>query len=202
MDTIQRFTENVVHTTYEMLPASAVAATRTFILDTLGVSIAGSSAPGVSALVHPFTTALPAALAVAEAQGGVSGKTLLTAVTVGVDTSTRIGMSSRARMRFFRPDVCGAFGATAAVARVKGCDLETTTRAMGLVYSQLCGTLQSHHEGATINSMQTGFNAKAAGIAVALAQLGIAAPRVCWRENTAIFGCLRGPMISAQPSAR
>src|SRR5438094_7349791 len=217
MDAIQRFTENIVCTTYETLPASALAATKTFILDTLGVCVAGSTAPGVSALVkllrgwggtpesslctyggklpapwaamansvmmhnlefdcvhdlavvHPFTTALPAALAVAEAQGGVSGKTLLTAVTVGVDISTRIGMSSRARMRFFRPGVCGAFGATAAVAKVMGCNLETTTRAMGLVYSQLCGTLQSHHEGATINSMQTGFNAKAAVIAVALA---------------------------------
>jgi aconitate decarboxylase len=225
MDAIQRFTENVVRTTYEMLPASALAATKTFILDTLGVCVAGSTAPGVSALVnllrgwggtpesslytyggklpapwaamansvmmhnlefdcvhdlavvHPFTTALPAALAAAEAQGGVSGKTLLTAVTVGVDTSTRIGMSSRARMRFFRPGVCGAFGATAAVAKVMGCDLETTTRAMGLLYSQICGTLQSHHEGATINSMQTGFNAKAAVIAVALAQHDITAPQ-------------------------
>jgi 2-methylcitrate dehydratase PrpD len=193
MDAIQRFTENVVHTTYEMLPASALVATKTFILDTLGVCVAGSTAPGANALVnllrgwggtpesslytyggklpapwaamansvmmhnlefdcvhdlavvHPFTTALPAALAVAEAQGGVSGKTLLTAVAVGVDTATRIGMSSRARMRFFRPGVCGAFGATAAVAKVMGCDHETTSRAMGLLYSQICGTLQIVH---------------------------------------------------------
>jgi 2-methylcitrate dehydratase PrpD len=130
-----------------------------------------------SAVIHPFTTALPAALAVAEAQGGVSGKMLLTAITVGIDTSTRIGMSSRARMRFFRPGVCGAFGATAAVAKVSGCDLATTTRAMGLLYSQICGTLQAHHEGVTINSMQTGFNAKAAVIAVDLAQRGIAGPQ-------------------------
>jgi 2-methylcitrate dehydratase PrpD len=225
MDAMQRFTEQVVRTTYDMLPASALTATKTFILDTLGVCVAGSTAPGVTdlvsllrgwggtaestvltyggklpapwaamansvmmhnlefdcvheaAVIHPFTTALPAALAVAEAQGGVSGKTLLTAVTVGVDTSTRIGMSSRARMRFFRPGVCGAFGATAAVAKITNCDLETTTRAMGILYSQICGTLQSHHEGTTINSMQTGFNAKAAVIAVALAQRGIAAPQ-------------------------
>src|SRR5262249_31186321 len=121
MDAIQRFTENIVRTTYDMLPASALAATKMFILDTLGVCVAGSTAPGVtelvsllrgwggtaestlliyggklpapwaamansvmmhnlefdcvhdSAVIHPFTTALPAALAVAEAQGGVSG---------------------------------------------------------------------------------------------------------------------------------
>jgi hypothetical protein len=29
MDAIQRFAENIVHTTYEMLPASALAATKT-----------------------------------------------------------------------------------------------------------------------------------------------------------------------------
>src|SRR5262252_2707587 len=225
MDAMQRFTDHIVRTTYTDLPPSARAATKTFILDTLGVCVAGATAPGVhdllavlrrwggnaestlfvfgdrlpapwaalansftmhnlefdcvhdAAVIHPFTTALPAALAVAEARGGVSGKTLLTALTVGVDTSTRIGMSSRARMRFFRPGVCGAFGATAAIAKVTGCDLETTTRAMGLLYSQICGTLQSHHEGVAINSMQTGFNAKAAVIAVALAQRGITAPQ-------------------------
>jgi 2-methylcitrate dehydratase PrpD len=52
MDAIQRFTENIVRTTYEMLPASALAATKTFILDTLGVCVAGSTAPGASALVN------------------------------------------------------------------------------------------------------------------------------------------------------
>jgi aconitate decarboxylase len=142
MDAMQRFTENVVNTTYADLPASTVAATKTFLLDTLGVCVAGSTGAAVRellaplrhwggtaestvlvfgdklpapwaamansvmmhnlefdcihepAVIHPFTTALPAALAVAEAQGGLSGKTLLTALAAGVDTSTRIGMSS------------------------------------------------------------------------------------------------------------
>jgi 2-methylcitrate dehydratase PrpD len=225
MDAIQRFTENVVNTTYADLPASTIAATKTFLLDTLGVCVAGSTGTGVRellvplrhwggvaestvlvfgdklpapwvamansvmmhnlefdcvhepAVIHPFTTALPAALAVAEAQGGVSGKTLLTALAVGVDTSTRIGMASRARMRFFRPGVCGAFGAVAAAAKVVGCDVDTTNRAMGLLYSQICGTLQPHHEGVTAISMQPGFNAKAAVIALAFARQGIAGSR-------------------------
>jgi 2-methylcitrate dehydratase PrpD len=224
MDAIQHFAENIVRTTYSQLPATTLTATKTFLLDTLGVCVAGSTAPGVrelltllrhwggspdstlmvfgdrlpapwaamansfmmhnlefdcvheAAVLHPFTTALPAALAVAEACGGVSGATLLTALAVGVDTSTRIGMSSRAPMRFFRPGACGAFGAVAAACKIAGCDLDTTRRAMGIVYSQICGTLQSHHEGATVNSMQTGFNAKAAVLALALAQQGIAGP--------------------------
>jgi hypothetical protein len=54
MDAIQRLTENVVRTTYEMLPVSALTAAKTFILDTRGVCVAGSTAPGVSALVTPL----------------------------------------------------------------------------------------------------------------------------------------------------
>jgi 2-methylcitrate dehydratase PrpD len=240
MDAIQRFTENIVGTTYEALPASALAATKTFLLDTLGVCVAGSTAPGVRellallrrwggtgestlyifgdklpapwaamansfmmhnlefdcvhepAVIHPFTTALPVALAVAEAQGRVSGKTLLTALTVGVDTSTRIGMSSRARMAFFRPGVCGAFGAVAAACKVAGCDLDTTSRAMGILYSQICGTLQPHHEGVTVNSMQTGFNAKAAVMALALAQQGIAGAREVLEGEYGYFRLFEG----------
>lgn len=37
MDALQRFTENVVRTTYEMLPASALAMVKTFILDTWSI---------------------------------------------------------------------------------------------------------------------------------------------------------------------
>ena len=54
MDAIQRFTENVVNTTYADLPASTVAATKTFLLDTLGVCIAGSTGAGVRELLAPY----------------------------------------------------------------------------------------------------------------------------------------------------
>jgi 2-methylcitrate dehydratase PrpD len=240
MDAMQRFTDHIVRTTYTDLPPAARAATKTFILDTLGVCVAGATAPGVHdllavlrrwggnaestlfvfgdhlpapwaalansfmmhtlefdcvhdrAVLHPFTTALPTALAVAEAQGGVSGRTLLTAVTVGVDTSTRIGMSSRAPMTFFRPGVCGAFGAVAAACKVAGCDLDTTNQAMGLVYSQLCGTLQPHHEGVPVVSMQPGLNAKAAVIALALAQQGLTGPREVLEGHYGYFRLFEG----------
>ena len=117
MDAMQRFTDHIVRTTYTDLPPSARAAAKTFILDTLGVCVAGATAPGVHdllavlrrwggnaestlfvfgdrlpapwaalansfmmhalefdcvhdrAVLHPFTTALPTALAVVEAQG-------------------------------------------------------------------------------------------------------------------------------------
>ena len=220
-DAIHALVRNVVDTRYEDLSQGAVDATKTFILDSFGVAIAGSLAPGISemlgvlgdwggtaestvlvsgerlpapssammnsflmhnqefdcvhdlAVVHAFTTVLPVALAVAEAQEGVTGRELLTAVALGVDVACSIGISSRSPIAHFRPGIAGAFGAVAAAGKVSGFDQATLSHAMGIVYSQICGTLQPHAEGAQVNSMQTGFNARAAATAISLAARGI-----------------------------
>jgi len=220
-DAMHALVRNVVNTRYEDLSQGALDATKTFILDSFGVAIAGSLAPGVSemlgvlsewggtgestvlvsgarlpapssammnsflmhnqefdcvhdlAVVHAFTTVLPVALAVAEAQEGVTGRELLTAVALGVDVACSIGISSRAPIAHFRPGTVGAFGAVAAAGKVAGFNEATLSNAMGIVYSQICGTLQPHTEGAQVNSMQTGFNARAAVTAISLAARGI-----------------------------
>ena len=220
-DAIHVLVRNVVKTRFEDLPQGAVNATKTFILDSFGVAIAGSLAPGVCetlgvlgdwggksestvlvsgerlpapssammnsflmhnqefdcvhdlAVVHAFTTVLPVALAVAEARKGVTGRELLTAVALGVDVACCIGISSRSPIAHFRPGTAGAFGAVAAAGKLAGFDQTTLSNAMGIVYSQICGTLQPHSEGALVNSMQTGFNARAAVTAISLAARGI-----------------------------
>jgi len=179
-DAIHALVRNVVDTRYEDLSQGAVGATKTFILDSIGVIIAGSLAPGVAetlgvlsdwggkgestvlvsgerlpapssammnsflmhnqefdcvhdlAVVHAFTTVLPVALAVAEAQGGVTGRELLTAVALGVDVACFIGISSRSPITHFRPGTAGAFGAVAAAGKVSGFDQPTLSNAMGI----------------------------------------------------------------------
>ena len=223
-DSMQAFVQHVTSSRYEDLSDQAIQSTKTFILDSLGVMISGSLAPGVpetlrtlqnwggtkestilvfgdklpgpsaammnsfmlhnqefdcvhdDAVLHPFTTALPVALAIAEAKGRTTGKELLTAVALGVDVSCSIGISSRSPMSFFRPGTAGAFGAVAAGGKIKGFNEETLYNAMGVVYSQICGTLQAHHEGSMVISMQTGFNARAATTAIELADQGIVGP--------------------------
>jgi 2-methylcitrate dehydratase PrpD len=128
------------------------------------------------AVVHAFTTVLPVALAVAEVQGRVTGRELLTAVALGVDVACSIGLSSRSPMAHFRPGTLGAFGAVAAAGKISGMDQATLTHGMGIVYSQICGTLQPHTEGVQVNSMQTAFNARAAVTAISLAVRGIQGP--------------------------
>jgi 2-methylcitrate dehydratase PrpD len=215
---------HVVDTTFDDLPASAVLSAKTFILDSLGVGVAGSAGAWVSelldavagwgtgddsrafvhgtrlpaasaavvnayfihcleydcvnerAVIHPMATILGALSAEAERRGDVSGRDLLTAVAVGVDSSCVLGLSSNAAMRFFRPSTAGAFGATAAIAKLRGFDVDTTINAFGATYGQISGTLQPHKEGSPVLGMQIGFCARGAIVACDLAERGLIGP--------------------------
>jgi aconitate decarboxylase len=132
------------------------------------------------AIVHPLTAVFPAALAAAEARGAVSGQEFIAALALSVELTCRIGLAAQTAMTFYRGATCGGFGATLAAAKLWRLDAETTQHALGIAYSQLSGTLQSHREGASVNTMQSGFGAKAGIIAAALARRGITGPRECF----------------------
>lgn len=129
-----------------------------------------------AAIVHPMAVVLPALVATAERQRGVSGRDFILALILGVDVACHIGVAAQGRMRFFRPAMAGAFGAVAAIGKLNGFDADTMRSAMGVVYSQLCGTMQAHHEGSVLLAMQVGFNARNAVIACDMAADGIVAP--------------------------
>src|SRR5262245_38173889 len=142
MDAIAAVADHVVRTRFQDVPGSAVEAAKTFIFDTLGVGIGGSSAafarelagaqetwghggearvwgngkrlpaPAAAmcnayqvhnaefdcvheeAVVHAMTAVLPVAIAGAERRRGVSGKDLITAVTLGVDVAAALGVAA------------------------------------------------------------------------------------------------------------
>ena len=129
-----------------------------------------------AAIVHPMAVVLPALLAAAERRRGVNGRDFILALILGVDVACHIGVAAQGRMRFFRPAMAGAFGAVAAIGKLNGFDADTLRSAMGVVYSQLCGTMQAHHEGSVVLAMQVGFNARNAVIACDMAADGIVAP--------------------------
>lgn len=232
----ERFARHALETRFEDLPADAVAQTKVFILDTIGVGIAGSSAAGAEelsrvaagwgggadavvwgrrkrmpapsaaflngfqahcqeydcvhekAVLHPMATLLPAAIAYAERKGGISGRALLVAVATGVDIAANLGVASREGLKFFRPATAGGFGATAAIARLAGFDLETLCNAFGIQYGQTSGTMQSHVEGSIVLPMQIGFNSRAALAACDIAATGLSGPRDVFEGQ---FGYMR-----------
>ncbi len=228
MNPVDRIAAHIVRTRFTDLPASAVANVKTFLLDTLGVGIAGSSGAQVTdlialakswgdapeatvwltgermsaqsaaivnayqihclefdcvhegAVLHPMATILSAVLAWAERESGkgraVRGRDLITALAVGVDVSTMLGIVTDAPIRFFRPATAGGFGAVAAIAHLAGFDERQTKDALGAQYSQISGTLQPHVEGSPMLGMQVGFNARAAIVSTDLAHAGFRGP--------------------------
>jgi 2-methylcitrate dehydratase PrpD len=225
MDAIAAFAAHVVGSRYDDLPVEAVAAAKTFILDSFGVGVAGSAGPWASelvetaarwgsgadarvwvsgaalpapaaalcngyqihnseydcvherAVVHPMAVLLAATMADAERAGGVSGRGLLGALALGVDVAAGLGLASRAPLRFFRPATAGAFGATAALGKLRGFDAGILTHAFGIAYGQLCGTMQAHAEGSPLLAMQIGFNARNPVVACDMAARGLGAPQ-------------------------
>lgn len=224
----ERIAAHVAKTRYEDLPAAAVAKVKTFLLDTIGVGIAGSSGAKVGdlatlaatwgnapeatvwpsgqrmsagsaamvnayqihcleydcvhegAVLHPMATILGAVLAWAEREATkglqISGRELITAIALGVDVSTMLGIVTDAPIRFFRPATAGGFGAAAAIARLSNMHTQGVLDTLGAQYSQASGTLQPHAEGSPMLGMQVGFNARAAIISADLAAAGFRGP--------------------------
>ncbi|MDD9929133.1 MAG: MmgE/PrpD family protein, partial [Rhodospirillaceae bacterium] len=211
----------VTNVSADEIPEGARTACRTYLLDSLGVAVAGTSAPwaeGLSglqaqwgagddatnwvfgrrlpapaaafanayqihnseydciheaAVVHPMAVTLPALMAAAEREGGVTGREFLSALIIAVETACTIGTAATGGMRFFRPATAGTFGAVAGIGRLLGFDREILRNALGIVYGQLSGNMQAHTEGSVLLAMQIGFNARNAIVACDMARAGV-----------------------------
>jgi len=244
MDAIEPLGRHVLLTAWEDLPEPVQRATKVFLLDSLGVGVAGSRGPLAEALiaahagpgearvlgrtvrlpapaaalvnayqvhciefdcihdqavVHPVTVLLGAALATIDSlPRAVPGRELLAAVALGVDVACRLGVASRAQMRFFRPGTAGAFAATAAAGRLAGLDQERLHDAMGITLAQLCGTMQAHTEGSALLPVQAGFTARNAVVACTLAAHGVPGPRQVLDGPYGYFALFEGEHDAAE----
>jgi 2-methylcitrate dehydratase PrpD len=126
------------------------------------------------ATLHANVSTLPAALATAEATTGeVSGKDLITAVALGVDMTSRLGLGVVGPLMWNLTSLTGYFGATVAAGKILGLEEEVFHNALGIVYSQCAGNLQCAFDGALVKRMQPGFAAHGAITSCVLAQRGI-----------------------------
>lgn len=106
---------------------------------------------------HVSPEIVPPALAMAE-KLGASGSALLTAVTIGLEVTTRVGRGIKflafRKRGWHAPGVIGPFGGAAGVARLLGLDAARTRAALGLAGSQSAGT-QAHYGTPTIKFHQS-----------------------------------------------
>lgn len=133
-------------------------------------------------MTHPSSVVVPAALAMAERRGGVSGRELIAAIAVGNEILCRMGLAISRRPgglkldTWFPTSVFGAFGGTAACSAIMGFDAETVRNAFGIVLFEAAGTLEAFSgsgQRGMMRGMITGLTAKSATMAVTMAEHGI-----------------------------
>ena len=227
-------------TRWEAVPAKAIAAAKTFILDSYGVGVSGSRVSEQSALqhalaqieqgnhatvwstgerlscasaamlnawqihnqefdcihekavVHPMAVILAVLTTVAEKEKQISGKQFILAVIIAVEFAGLIGMSAIKPMRFFRPAMCGALGATAGIAKLLNFNREQLHNALGLCYCHLSGTMQAHSEGLPTLAYQIGLNARAAVTCAYLASENLVGPKNFLEGEYGYFNVIEG----------
>lgn len=130
-----------------------------------------------AALVHPHAAVIPAALAIAESIGHVSGDEFLTAVVLGSDLTCRLGLAlDRDLLAYgwYMPPILGAFGATAAVCKLWHLKAEQIVDAFSLALCQAtCSAELAHSKHSLIRSIRDAFSAQAGVRSAAMAQRGI-----------------------------
>jgi 2-methylcitrate dehydratase PrpD len=139
------------------------------------------------AVLHANVSVLPAALAMAERKGGVSGKDLITAIAVGVDLMSRLGLGAKGPLNWILSSTAAYFGSTVAAGRLLGLDEDRLLHAMGIAYSQCAGSYQCLVDGGLVKRMQPAFAARAAIMSSILAQRGITGARNIFEGQFGFF---------------
>ncbi len=127
--------------------------------------------------VHPNAATIPAALAVAESIGNVSGEEFLTATVLGSDLVCRLGLALNEdplEYGWYIPPILGAFGATTAVCKLLNLTVEQILDAFALTLCQAtCSAELTRAPHSLVRSIRDAFSAKAGVLSALLAKEGV-----------------------------
>lgn len=127
--------------------------------------------------LHPNASLLPAALAIAWGEEAVSGRDFIAAVATGCDLVCRMGLALRRPMEaggWYPPPILGAFGATAACARLLELDAQQTCDAWSLLLCQnSCPGEIKYSPDTVVRAVREAFPAQAAVQSAQLAAGGV-----------------------------
>ncbi len=123
---------------------------------------------------HCASSIVPAVFAVAERQGGVTGRELITAVAVGQDIFARLRCNVGWKKDWNLSTVLAVYAATAAAGRVAGLSAAQIAHAMGIASMGSSGIMEMvAGRGSDLRGLYAGFSAKGAVLAVLMAQKGV-----------------------------
>ncbi len=143
-------------------------------------------------LVHPGVISVSTSFAAAERAGWVSGRELITAVTLGTDMICRLGMATRAEgsmatAGWHFTTICGFLAAAAVAGRIFGLDEDKMVNALGIAYHQSSGNMQCVIDGALTKRMGPGFAAKGGITAALMAEKGITGAKNCLEGEMGLY---------------
>jgi 2-methylcitrate dehydratase PrpD len=141
---------------------------------------------------HPSSHTFPAALAVAERQGDVSGKEFITAVALGMDLNVRLSASPRGSLLedyAWNPiTVFGVFSATAVAGKLFSLNQEQMTNALGIALERSAGIGESMASvDSELRAIRDAFGNREGVLAALMAQKGITAYKHPFEEFYKIF---------------
>jgi 2-methylcitrate dehydratase PrpD len=131
-----------------------------------------------AAVMHPGIASIPAAMAVAEAQGNLSGKELIASTALGVDMMCRLALAttpgkSPIELGWHLTSLFGFMGSAATAARVMRLDEEKIVDAIGIGYHQCGGNGQCVKDGALTKRLGPGFAIRGGITAALMAKAGV-----------------------------
>jgi 2-methylcitrate dehydratase PrpD len=128
-------------------------------------------------LLHPNAPTIPAALAIAEATGGMSGKDLIASLAIGCDVAVRLAQGLRASLAdfgWYPPPILAAFGATAAAAKLLRLNASQVRDAFSLTLCQAtCSGEIKYSPNSVVRAIRDAFGARAGVSAALLAARGV-----------------------------
>lgn len=128
----------------------------------------------VAGIIHPTSSVLPAVLSTA-AHVGASGRAMVTAFVIGVETAARIASVARGgfhQVGFHPTGMIGVFGCALAAGRLMGLNERQLEMAQGIALSLASGSLEFVEDGAWNKRLHPGWAAQAGMTAAALAKEG------------------------------
>ncbi|HUS95203.1 MAG TPA: MmgE/PrpD family protein [Hyphomicrobiaceae bacterium] len=154
----------------------------------------------IAAIVHPTASVLPAVLSAA-AHVGASGRDMVTAYIIGVETAARIGMVAKSQFHqvgFHPTGMVGIFGCALAAGRLMGLNKKQLQHAQGLAVSMAAGSMEFLEDGAWNKRFHPGWAASAGITAAALAKEGFIGATAPYDGRFGLFnaylGC--GPRVA------
>lgn len=128
----------------------------------------------VAGIIHPTASVFPAVLSAA-AMVGASGRDMVTAYVVGIETAARIASVAKSgfhQVGFHPTGIVGVFASALAAGRLMGLNARALAMAQGIAVSMASGSLEFVEDGAWNKRLHPGWAAQAGITAAALAREG------------------------------